>query len=347
MIRRQRVHAALPAALVAVPFAVMAAAPASAGVARAAGQPACEQARPFDSRAFPRSPKVDNPFLPLRPGMRFVLRGTDGDDDGTVARRVQITVTDLTKVVGGVRTIVVLEQDFTDNVLTEDEIAFRAQENKGKKWVWELGEYPEEFDENGKFAGAPSTWLQGVRGGLGGLAMPGDPKHFQPAYLQAFAPGKTDDIIFDCARLFRTNQRTSVPAGHFSDVLVTEEWNVLDPFEPHQLKYYADAAGLVRVGVVGDQPGEKLRLTEIRQLCRQKLKPYGDHALRLDQRAYTFARGVFTAKVPHAKRTLHVRPCASSFRASSFRASSRVSSSRSSSGISSAGASRGRPMGHT
>ncbi|HEX6468985.1 MAG TPA: hypothetical protein VF069_07800 [Streptosporangiaceae bacterium] len=300
----------------AAPTSPAAAAPTE--VTRAARQPACEGARPFDRRDFPGSPKVDNPFLPLRPGMRFVLKGTDSDEEETVARRVQITVTDLTKVVGGVRTIVVLEQDFTDGVLTEDEIAFRAQEANGT-WVWELGEYPEEFDEKGKFAGAPSTWLQGVRGGLGGIAMPADQKHFRRAYLQAFAPGKPEDIIFDCARLFRTNQQTSVPAGHFRNVLVTEEWNALDPLEPHQLKYYAAGVGLVRVGVAGDQPGEKLMLTEARRLCRQQLKASSDHALRLDQRAYTNARGVFTANIPHAKRTLGVKPCGSSSRATGRR----------------------------
>lgn len=319
MICRQRTHAALPSAFVAFSFVFMTAvavtaapaAPAApAGAAAASRQPACDRNRTLNSVNFPNPPSIDNGFLPLRPGMRFVLTGSDGEGDETVARRVEITVTDLTKVIDGVRTIAVSERDFTDGMLTEDELAFRAQEDDGK-WVWEFGEYPEEFDEDGRFHGAPSTWLQGVRGGLGGLAMPADPRTVQPSYLQAFAPGDAGDIIFDCARLYLANQRTAVPAGVFKNVLVNEEWSVLDPFEPHQLKYYAPGVGLVRVGVLDNQPGEKLVLTEARRLCRQQLKPISDHALRLDERAYTFALEVFTEDVPHAKRTLPVKPCES------------------------------------
>src|SRR3954447_13270170 len=140
MIRRQRVHAALLSAPFAASFVFMTAdgvSAASTSAAWTAKQPACERARPLNSVNFPNPPKIDNGFLPLRPGVGFVLKGTDGDDDETVARRVEITVTDLTKAINGVRAIVVSERDFTDDMLTEDEIAFRAQEGSGK-WVWEL-----------------------------------------------------------------------------------------------------------------------------------------------------------------------------------------------------------------
>ena len=51
------------------------------------------------------------------------------------------------------RTLVVLEKDYTAGRLSEAEIAFRAQDNEGD--VWHMGEYPEEY-EKGKFVDAPA-----------------------------------------------------------------------------------------------------------------------------------------------------------------------------------------------
>jgi hypothetical protein len=62
------------------------------------------------------------------------------------------TVTDLSKVIDGVRTLVILETDYTAGQLSEPELAFFAQDNAGN--VWLVGEYPEEY-ENGKFDKAP------------------------------------------------------------------------------------------------------------------------------------------------------------------------------------------------
>ena len=58
-------------------------------------------------------------------------------------RRVVSTVTDLSKWIDGVRTLVIWEKDYTAGKLGESEIAFFAQDKAGN--VWLLGEYPEEF----------------------------------------------------------------------------------------------------------------------------------------------------------------------------------------------------------
>ena len=58
----------------------------------------------FNPNSFSRSTEVDNPWMPLKPGMRFVYEGTTVQDDGTaVPHRVEVNVTDLTKEIGGVR----------------------------------------------------------------------------------------------------------------------------------------------------------------------------------------------------------------------------------------------------
>ena len=59
------------------------------------------------------------------------------------------TVTDLTKEINGVRTVVLWDRDINAGKLLEGELALWAQDDDGN--VWLLGEYPEEYDENGKF----------------------------------------------------------------------------------------------------------------------------------------------------------------------------------------------------
>ena len=61
-----------------------------------------------------------------------------------VPHRFVMNVTDLTKVIGGVRSVVTWDLDYTDGELVEAELAFFAQDKEGN--VWRMGEYPEEYD---------------------------------------------------------------------------------------------------------------------------------------------------------------------------------------------------------
>jgi hypothetical protein len=80
---------------------------------------------------------------------------------------VVTTVTDLTKEINGVDTMVVWERDYTEGEEVEAELAFFAQDNDGN--VWHMGEYPEEY-EDGEFEKAPG-WLAGLKGASAGIAM--------------------------------------------------------------------------------------------------------------------------------------------------------------------------------
>lgn len=57
--------------------------------------------------------------------------------------------------------------------LVEAELAFHAQDDAGG--VWNLGEYPEEY-EDGEFLGAPSTWIFGIGSVEGGILVLGSPR---------------------------------------------------------------------------------------------------------------------------------------------------------------------------
>jgi hypothetical protein len=231
---------------------------------------------PFDPGNFPATASVTNPFLPWDPGMQWVLTGTaDGEN-----HRVVTTVTDLTKPIDGVSSTVIWDRDFASGELIESELAFQAQDVQGN--VWNLGEYPEEFEE-GEFVGAPSTWIAGLAGAQPGIAMLADPQVGTPEYLQGRVPPID---FFDCGRVTERGVTTCVPAGCFDNVLVVTERNPLEPQEGEQLKYHAPGVGVVRVGAVGDPQGEVLRLVRIRELSGQALERVNEAALQLERRAY-------------------------------------------------------------
>ena len=143
------------------------------------------------------------------------------------------TVTDLTKMINGVRTVVIVEKDVNEGDLQEAELRFEAQDNAGN--IWNLGEYPEEYGE-GKFSAAPDVWLAGIAGAEAGNSMLGDPQLGTPEYLQGWSP----DIEFlDCAKVSKMQQRTCAPVGCYENVMIIDERSPLEPESGHQLKYHA------------------------------------------------------------------------------------------------------------
>lgn len=234
----------------------------------------------FDRSAFPASPKIDNKWSPLKPGMQYTTTGTVVSEEGTTARTVVHTVTGLTKVVDGVKTLVMWDRDYSDGELVESELAFFGQTDKGT--VWLFGEYPEEF-ENGAFTGAPATFLSGISGAQAGISMPAQPQVGSPSYVQAHAPAVN---FLDCAGTVQEAQRVCVPTGCYDDVLVIDEHNPLEPAGGHQQKFYSAGTGLVKVTAVGGDRQETLDLVKAEQLSDAQLKDINQQALILDQHAY-------------------------------------------------------------
>jgi hypothetical protein len=242
--------------------------------------------------AFPARPVIDNKLLPWAPGTKFVYDGEVVEDGEHLAHRVVIVVTDLVKVVDGVRTRVIFDRDISEGVLEESELAFQAQDSEGT--VWSLGEYPEEFEDS-RFAGAPSTWLSGINRARAGILMQANPKVGGPSYSQGRAP----DIDFaDRAKVIDKGRRVCVPAGCFNDVWVVDEWDALDPADGHQLKYHAPGVGVVLITARGGDAQETLSLVSVSHLSAGELADVRTEVLRLDRRAYVHARDVYAGTEP-------------------------------------------------
>jgi hypothetical protein len=234
----------------------------------------------FDPNNFDNSTVIDNKWIPMKPGTFWAYEGTAVDDEGrNVDRRIEFTVTDLTKEIQGVRTVVGWIEDFTDGELGEKEIAFYAQDNDGN--VWYFGEHPEDY-ENGKFIEAP-TWIAGFQDAKPGIVMMAKPQVGMSSVYQGWGP---EVDWSDYGRVEQMGQETCVPVDCYKDVLVNAEAS-LGEQGAFQLKYYAPDVGEVRIGWKGDDPTkEELQLVEYKQLSPDELAEIHAQALELEKHAY-------------------------------------------------------------
>lgn len=237
---------------------------------------------------FTAPTQADNRMFRLTPGTEFTYQGRIVEGGQSRPHSVVFTVSDLTKVVDGVRTVVAWDRDFLEGKLQEQELALFAQDDQGN--LWNFGEYPEEY-EHGTFTGAPDTWIRGTGGAYGGVHM--------PAHLAAgiqYVEGRVPAIEFyDISKVVSTSRGTCVPTGCYQHVLTVDERS---PGQSgHQLKYYAPGVGLVRVGARGGDSREYLTLTAVRHLGSAAMAQVRAEVLAMDKRAYRVSK-VYRATQP-------------------------------------------------
>ena len=248
--------------------------------------------RSLQGQELPAPPASRQQMVPVGARHQFRVDGTVVDGTVTHRHRIVTTVTDLTKVINGVRTVVVFDRDFDDGELQESELAFMAQDGTGR--VWNMGEYPEEYTD-GQLVGAPSTWISGIVQARAGVGMQAVPKVGTAAYLQGAAP-RVD--FRDCAQVAQTGERVCVPVRCFDKVLMIDEWAPLDPEGGHQLKYYAPGVGNIKVGALGGDTPEALELVRWKTLDTKDLAAVRKQALAQDRRGYQVSPKVYGRTQP-------------------------------------------------
>ena len=170
---------------------------------------------------------IDNPFLPLEPGTKWTYGGDE---------KVVVTVTADTKLILGVAATVVRDQVFVGGKLVEDTFDWFAQDRQGN--VWYFGEQTAEYTD-GKVTSRQGSWTGGVDGAQPGIVMLAQPL-VDDAYRQEYLVGEAEDL----AKVTALSGKVTVPAGAYSDLLVTEEWTPLEP-GVRERKTYARGIGLV------------------------------------------------------------------------------------------------------
>lgn len=195
---------------------------------------------------------IDNPYWPMRPGMRWVYREVAGD--GT-AQRVVVRVTGRVKRIMGIEARVVRDTVTEGGNLVEDTVDWYAQDAAGN--IWYLGEDTTEF-EDGKPVSKKGSWEAGVNGAQPGVAVPAEPRPGL-AYRQEYLEGEAEDA----AEVLSVGERVEVPFGSYTGVLMTKDFTPLDP-KILEHKFYARGVGPVLVLAVsgGSDREELLRFTK-------------------------------------------------------------------------------------
>ena len=246
----------------------------------------------FDRNNFDNSTDINNQWMPMQPGTKWVYEGTAVDEDGNnFARRIEFTITDLTKEIAGVRTVVAWIVDYNNDEVIEKEIAFYAQDNDGN--VWYLGEHPEEF-QDGKFVDAP-TWIAGIEDARAGMKMMAKPQVGAAKYYQGWGPAVEWS---DYGYIEKMGQETCVPVDCYKDVMVIAEASLAE-MGAAQFKYYVSGLGEVRVNWGGqDATKEALELVEHVQLSSEELAKIHAEALALEKHAYEVNEDVYGQTSP-------------------------------------------------
>jgi hypothetical protein len=186
---------------------------------------------------------IDNPYLPLTPGSRWVY---EGEDDGE-AERVEVEVLDETREIEGITATVVRDTVYVDGELAEDTFDWYAQDKDGN--VWYLGEDTHEY-EDGVAVNAAGAWEYGKDGALPGIVMLAQPQAGD-AYRQEFYRGEAEDM----GEVLEVGATQEIGLGAYEDVLVTEDWTPLEP-EVVEEKSYAPGVGLIREVKTAGREGE-------------------------------------------------------------------------------------------
>lgn len=231
---------------------------------------------PFAASNFVDPTIGGNPWLPLKPGTQWVRDGTTLIGNRKVPNSVVTTVTDVIRVVNGVRTVLVYDHSVAAGQVVQESLDYMTQDKAGN--VWYLGSSTEQY-EAGRYIAVDEAWLDGKAGSKGGILMPANPTPATPPWSIAATAEEGGDgaeavkIIKKC-----------VAYGCYPKVLVVREGKktALD----NEFKYYAYG-----VGQILNEPRDKSRhedfeeLINITQLTPDGLAEASKAALRIDNHA--------------------------------------------------------------
>lgn len=177
------------------------------------------------------SPVIDNPWLPMKPGSKYVYRNKSENAE------VVITVTNKKIKLMGVTCIVVHDVNSVGGVIEENTLDYFAQHKDGS--VWYFGEDTISYEDG--IANTKGSWRAGLNGAKPGIVMFASPA-VGNTYRQEFFLGEAEDV----AQGFAIKQQVKVPAGTYNNAYQTKDFTALDPGN-FENKYYVRGIGNVLV----------------------------------------------------------------------------------------------------
>jgi hypothetical protein len=177
--------------------------------------------------------EVTNPLMPLVPGTAMTYES--GREKNV------FSVTERTREVMGVTTIVVRDKAYENGQLVEDTEDWFAQDAVGN--VWYFGEATAECDGT-RIVSHHGAWEAGVDGAQPGIVMLANPE-IGDYYRQEYLKGEAEDV----AKVVRLDATITNALGTYPNVVITEDFTRLEPSIVEHKKY-APGVGLVAEQIV-------------------------------------------------------------------------------------------------
>jgi hypothetical protein len=223
----------------------------------------------FDPANFVDPIGGQNSWYPLVPGTQTLRDGSINRGSRKLHHQLKVTVTDVTKMVNGVKTVAVLDQDIDAGQIGEASLDYLAQDKFGN--VWYLGSYTEIY-EGGQFVNAVDAWLAPKRGARPGVWMMADPKEGMK-YVEAHNSRETIH-----AEVAKVGEKKCVDYDCFKSLVILEDGS--------EFKYFGPG-----VGHIATEPNysggeqEKEELVNVVKLRPKGLTEFSAEALKLDKHA--------------------------------------------------------------
>jgi hypothetical protein len=236
----------------------------------------------FDPKNFVDPIGDQNNWYPLVPGNQTLRDGSINRGSRKLHHQLRVTVTDVTKVINGVKTVAILDQDINQGQIGEASLDYLAQDKSGN--IWYMGSYTEIY-EGGQFVNAVDAWLAGKHGAKPGVWMMADPKEGMK-YVEAHNSRETIR-----AEVTKVGDKKCVPFKCFKSLAILEDGS--------EFKYFGPG-----VGHIATEPNysggeqEKEALINAVKLSRKGLAEMSAEALKLDKHAHKESKSVFGKSEP-------------------------------------------------
>ena len=192
---------------------------------------------------------ITNKYFKIEPGKKLRYKGQTEDGLETI----EVYVTNETKTVMGVKTLIVWDRVWLDGDLIEDTKDYYAQDKKGN--VWYFGEDTAELID-GKIVNRNGAWLAGIENAKPGIIMPVNPQ-IGETYKTEYYEGNAEDKI----DILALNEQLTVPYGKLNNCLKTRDYSPLEQGADEH-KYHCPEVGFV-VLEVGLEDNESVELVSV------------------------------------------------------------------------------------
>ena len=189
---------------------------------------------------------VNNPYFPLKPGTTTTFI----EKEGRETRENKVTVTHETKMIMGVKCVVVHDTVTLDGKPVEDTLDWYAQDKQGA--VWYFGEATREFKAGGRVS-TEGSWEGGVKGAQPGIMMPAKPAPGEP-YRQEYSANSAEDM----GQVVAVGETITVPFGTYKNCVKTKDWSMLE--SGSEFKWFAPGIGFISSK---STKGELVELTSV------------------------------------------------------------------------------------